>query len=66
MLQLRSMGRRSESSCAQQRRAEGNRDIDSLVHPVRGGFEPLDDLVVVECEEDSGDETDNIYDIVPW
>ena len=41
-------------------------EVYSLVHPVRGGFEPLDDLVVVECDEDSGDETDDKYDVVPW
>ena len=43
----------------------GNRGGDSLVHPVGGGSEPVDDLGVVDGKEGNADESDDERDIVP-
>ena len=51
-----------ETRMEKQRERQG----DSLVHPGRGGLEPVDDLGVVYGEEDDADETDDEGDIVPW
>ena len=36
------------------------------MHPVGGGFEPVDDLLVVYGEEDDADQGDGERDVVPW
>ena len=38
---------------------------DSLVHPVSGRLEPVDDLFVVYGEEDDANQADDEGDIVP-
>ena len=38
---------------------------DSLMHPGRGGLEPVDDLGVVYGKENDADEANNERDVVP-
>lgn len=41
-------------------------DIDVLFHPIRGWFEPVYDLVVVDSDECTENDEDRADDIVPY